>query len=219
MTIHCATQNAKQVLWGMIYDGYNPGKGVDVVNHMAYHHPPALQDNDIPLWIELQDTINNLLPQLPPHMIPEVGINFVYALPQATDKERVLGIQGRIIKIMDKAHQVGNLQLGASTHVAAIVLASMNQEPDMRSAMNIAFSTQILERAKKMGFLIGTFDREDEPPDQKTMDWGTKNVIATLGEIPDIIWDSGAKGKEPMIRIIAKSPKQVLEKVIALREK
>jgi hydroxymethylpyrimidine/phosphomethylpyrimidine kinase len=45
------------------------------------------------------------------------------------------------------------------------------------------------------------------------MEWGTKQVISTLGSLPDIIYDIGDVGKEPMIRILGKNPEDVISKL------
>jgi hydroxymethylpyrimidine/phosphomethylpyrimidine kinase len=45
------------------------------------------------------------------------------------------------------------------------------------------------------------------------MEWGTKQAIATLGRVPDVIYDEGGIGKEPMIRILGKNPADVLTKL------
>ena len=66
---------------------------------------------------------------------------------------------------------------------------------------------------KQAGFRIGFFDRKNEPKATKsTMEWGTRQAIKDLGFVPDIIYDLGGVGKEPMIRILGKSPKDVLLK-------
>jgi predicted fused transcriptional regulator/phosphomethylpyrimidine kinase len=41
-------------------------------------------------------------------------------------------------------------------------------------------------------------------------------VISKVKEVPDIIIDKGSHGKEPMIRILGKTPQQVVEKIRTL---
>jgi hydroxymethylpyrimidine/phosphomethylpyrimidine kinase len=48
------------------------------------------------------------------------------------------------------------------------------------------------------------------------MEWGTKNAIETCGFVPDIIYDAGAVGKEPMIRVLGKKPADVVQKIRTL---
>ncbi len=214
-----AIEKAKRCIWAMLYYGYRPGKGNDAMNHNPPHHPPFLKSDYISYWITLQDAIDHLVSFLPLELIPEVGINFVYALPAATQTKDVLGISGRIIKQNGKPFQAGEIQLGGSRHIASIIITCMRQNPNKRSAMNIAYSPGLIANAKKKGWKIGSFDRRKEPPNRRTMDWGTQTVIQSRGNIPDLIWDAGAPGKEPMIRVISESPPGILGIIKSLTER
>jgi hydroxymethylpyrimidine/phosphomethylpyrimidine kinase len=78
----------------------------------------------------------------------------------------------------------------------------------------LKYSEKNIDKCKKAGFMIGKFDRVNEPRDVKsTMEWGTFQVIKTLGFVPDVIYDTGGIGKEPMIRIIGLNPEDVIKKV------
>ena len=64
------------------------------------------------------------------------------------------------------------------------------------------------------------FIRETQPDDIKkkehsTMQWLIKEYINKTGimEIPDIIWDTGAKGKEPMMRLFGKNSEDMIIKL------
>jgi hydroxymethylpyrimidine/phosphomethylpyrimidine kinase len=48
------------------------------------------------------------------------------------------------------------------------------------------------------------------------MEWGTKQAIENFGYIPDIVYDHGDIGKEPIIRIIGKNPNDVMSKLIKI---
>ena len=89
----------------------------------------------------------------------------------------------------------------------------MKFDPEIRSCINIRYSTKILDICRDLGLKITNFDRKDEPKNVKTMEWGTTAAIRKLGEVPDIIFDEGAKGKEAMIRILGKTPEEVLAKI------
>jgi hydroxymethylpyrimidine/phosphomethylpyrimidine kinase len=95
----------------------------------------------------------------------------------------------------------------------------MRKNPNKKSAMNIAYSPRLVALAKRKGLNTGTFNRKEEPPNRRTMDWGTETVIHQQGRIPDIIWDTGSPGKEPMIRVISESPQGILEIIKSLTEK
>jgi hydroxymethylpyrimidine kinase / phosphomethylpyrimidine kinase / thiamine-phosphate diphosphorylase len=211
-----AVQKAKAILWSMINEGYTLGKGADVLNHSSLLQiPPVLEhDERFDVWLQLKNAVETLVSFLPSQLIPEVGMNFVYATSDAKTRNDVCGIEGRITRYKDRPLLCGSLQFGASKHVASIVLAAMSSNPTIRSALNIRYDQKTLQLCKKVGFSLGSFDRKDEPPTvSSTMEWGTKKAIAIAGFVPDVIADTGAVGKEPMIRVLGKNPCDVLAKI------
>lgn len=215
------TRKAKYMLWNMINEGYKPGKGSDVLNQfqdtvtdMPSSFPTTEHFN---VWLELKTSVDELISLLPKEYIPEVGVNIGYAIPSAKRLKDVCAVDGRIVKARDKLVRCGCIDFGVSKHVASIILAAMSFDQDTRCAMNLRYSKENIEKCKKAGFKIGSFDRTLEPANAKsTMEWGTSQAIRRLGSIPDIIYDTGGKGKEPMIRILGKTPKDVVKKTYIL---
>jgi hydroxymethylpyrimidine/phosphomethylpyrimidine kinase len=155
---------------------------------------------------------------LVPELVPEVGINFGYALPAAQTTEEICASEARIIKTSDGVQSAGGLAFGASNHVARIILSAMAFDLRYRSVLNLRYSKEIVEVAEKLGHTIGTFDRSEEPEGSSTMEWGSKKAIEDLGSVPDLIYDLGGVGKEPMVRIIAMNPKEAVEIVKNLKK-
>ncbi|MDI6888561.1 MAG: thiamine-phosphate synthase family protein [Methanocellales archaeon] len=146
-------------------------------------------------------------------LIPEVGTNIGMALSGATSTDDVAAVQGRIVRV-NGAKAVGNVDFGTSKHVASVILAAMKFDENVRGAMNIKYSPDILSACKKLGFAIASFDRKDEPRDVSTMEWGTKRAIEGFGAVPDVIYDLGSIGKEPMIRLLGQSATEVAKRAI-----
>jgi hydroxymethylpyrimidine/phosphomethylpyrimidine kinase len=48
------------------------------------------------------------------------------------------------------------------------------------------------------------------------MVWGTRQVIKKAGEVPDVIFDRGARGKEAMIRLLGKSATEVAKRALKI---
>ncbi|DAC72313.1 MAG TPA: bifunctional hydroxymethylpyrimidine kinase/phosphomethylpyrimidine kinase [Thermoplasmata archaeon] len=214
-----AVEKAKSITWSMINEGYFPGKGADVLNHSSTIQVPPLvtYPEQFEVWLQLKNAIEALVCLLPPQFIPEVGMNFTYALPDAKTRNDVCAIQGRITRHKEHPALCGTLAYGASKHVAAIVLAAMSFDPSMRSALNIRYAQKTLRLCTSIGFTTGSFDRKDEPSTApSTMEWGTKHAITMLRRVPDIIYDTGSVGKEPMIRVLGKNPQDVLFKIKTL---
>jgi len=42
--------------------------------------------------------------------------------------------------------------------------------------------------------------------------------VLKMGEVPDVIYDRGEVGKEPMVRIIGKNPGEVVRKVLKIKK-
>ena len=90
-----------------------------------------------------------------------------------------------------------------------------------RSAMNIKYSPEIVNICCRVGFKADSFDREDEPADMKdregfTLSWGVETVLKRNDVIPDIIYDKGDIGNEPIVRVLGRNPKEVVDKIIKI---
>jgi hydroxymethylpyrimidine kinase/phosphomethylpyrimidine kinase len=140
-------------------------------------------------------------------LIPEVGCNIAAAMPHATSADEVCAVKGRIVRLQDHARAVGCPAFGASSHVARIVLAAMHHDAGLRAALNIRYSKDVLEVIEDMGLAVASFDRAHEPEGVSTMEWGTRTAIDSYrklhNRVPDVVYDLGAVGKEPMVRLLA----------------
>ena len=189
---------------------YSVGKGLKIVNSLATMERELLR---YPLLVALDEAVTLLEGMLTRDWVPEVGINFAYALPRARYYEDVCAMKGRIVGVGNSARHVGCLGFGTSRHVTRIVLAAMHYDPEMRSALNLKYSEENLSKLRAVGLEIASFEREQEPEGVRTMEWGTASVIKIAGKVPDVIFDRGGIGKEPMIRVLGRDPFDVLEKV------
>jgi hydroxymethylpyrimidine/phosphomethylpyrimidine kinase len=163
---------------------------------------------------DLGAAVDLLVGEMDPHLIPEVGTNIAYAIEKAKEPSDVAAVEGRIVRVGGKAHPVGRVAFGASDHVARIVLTAMRFDRRVRSAANIRFADPILEGLEEMMLDIRYFDRAQEPPGIRTMDWGVASCCKT--GVPDVIYDRGDLGKEPMIRILGENPGEVAHNILKL---
>jgi hydroxymethylpyrimidine/phosphomethylpyrimidine kinase len=155
------------------------------------------------------------------HLIPEVQSNFGYCTPAAAAPEDVVGFPARIIRRGDSIHAAAPPEPGGSRHIARIILTAFSHDRRFRSAMNIAWSPALIDRCKAIGYLVYEFDRSAEPADVKqregaTLEWGTQRAITCAGRVPDIVFDRGDFGKEPMIRVLGTDPADVASKIITI---
>jgi predicted fused transcriptional regulator/phosphomethylpyrimidine kinase len=163
---------------------------------------------------QLDYAVSQLFEHMDPSLIPEVGTNIAYALPGARSPEDVAAVEGRIVRLGSRVHPVGTVKFGASDHIARIVLTTMKFDPAIRSAANIRFSEELIGLLEGLLFDICSFDRTKEPEGVRTMDWGV--AFCCKEAVPDVIYDRGAMGKEPMIRILGEDPVTVAHNIIKL---
>jgi hydroxymethylpyrimidine kinase / phosphomethylpyrimidine kinase / thiamine-phosphate diphosphorylase len=153
-----------------------------------------------------------------PGLIPEVQMNVGFALPGAKGTEDVAAFPGRIGRHHEGLLVKEEPEFGASSHVARLILTFMGHYPHMRSAANLRFSEAMVKRARTSGLRTASFDRQAEPEEIKAaegkgLDYLVENVLKTVKSPPDIIYDRGGVGKEPMIRLFARDPLELIEKM------
>ena len=151
--------------------------------------------------------------------IAEVGTQVAMALPYPSGEQDVAAIEGRIVRLRDRAKAVGSARFGASRHLARIILTATKHCSDMRAAMNLHYDPKLADAFKKVGFRVSSFDRASEPSETKSVEgrslsWGTEQAIRSLGDVPDTILDKGEVGKEPMIRVLGRTATEVVGKAL-----
>ncbi len=217
-----AVKIAKKFITMAIKYGVKIGKGSCPVNPTAWIEIPSEKQRVIEnlrraleIIVENQDIFAKY--------IPETGTNIVMSIDPryARSPKDVAGVKGRITRVSMKEIRIGDLGFGASSHMARLVLAAMKHDPSIRSAMNIRYSEKIIRKAKEKGFKVVFIDRKQEPKEIKrkegeSIPWMVEEAVKRIGTVPDIIYDLGDIGKEPMIRIIGTTPVEVVEKILTI---
>ncbi|MGI0046977.1 MAG: bifunctional hydroxymethylpyrimidine kinase/phosphomethylpyrimidine kinase [Nitrosotalea sp.] len=183
----------------------------------------AIQKNSDVIEGELSSAINQFV-----HIekiyqyVPEVQTNFVYSKPRPKSILDILGLEGRLVRTGRSVTVAGALKYGGSRHIANAVLEMAKKFPTVRSAVNIRYDNKTIKKAITKRFHVAYYDRALEFPstkniEGKTVSWGIKNAIKKLKSPPDMICHKGDLGKEPMILIFGKNPKDVLIKLGKIR--
>ena len=211
-----AVAQAKTFMDSAIRFSLSLGKGHGPTDHFAVIQREMARYE---VLLDLQKAVDFFCVHRADGLIPEVQTNIAYGLPFATSHDEVAAIPGRIVNLNGYPHASGCPAFGASRHIANIVLTVLRFSPVHRSVMNIRYDPDFLDNARKLGLKIYSFNRSDEPEDIKeregsTLEWGTHQALASHDDIPDIIFDTGGVGKEPMIRVIGKTPAEVVTKAL-----
>ena len=218
--VHAAVEKAKAFIQEAIASPLPLGEGHGPTNVYA----PFLRElSRYPLLEGLKTALSRLQEARVGHLIPEVQSNLGHGLPHARSPQEVAAFPGRLVRLRDGVASLTGPAFGASQHISSIILTVMRHDPEVRSAMNIRFSETRLDRCEKLGWRVASFDRGDEPKEKKdregsSLEWGTDWVLSRESRVPDVIFDRGEMGKEPMIRILGKDPQNVVDKVLQLKE-
>ncbi len=161
-------------------------------------------------------------------LIPEVRVNIVYALENASRIEDVAAIDGRITLVNGKVKAAGYPRFGASDHMARLIIEVMKYDRRYRAGINFAWSPELSEFLKgyatKKGWEFGWIDRAKEPEevmkvDGKSMPWKVRELLkACRGKIPKIFYESPGWGKEPLFVLLGKDAVQVALEVVEISE-
>lgn len=216
-----AVKVAKEVVTMGIKFGLNIGKGFGPVNPMAQLYKEA---SKYEVWKNVKEAVK-LLEDVPEvsKLIPEVKMNVVMALPYAEALEDVVGVDGRITIVNGKAKAAGCPDFGVSRHLAKYVLTAMKYDSSIRAAINIRYSTNILDVCRKFGLVISFYDRRKEPEEIKKVEgmsvpWGTKQAIKAAGKVPNVIYHEGDWGKEPMIVLLGENAIDIAKLAIKIAQ-
>ena len=215
--LEIAVENAERFIEISFIGAFKIGSGNIPVNPMAYIYNEA---EKVRIIEELEAAASMI--ERDPRFIPfaaEVGIQLAMASPYPRGREDVAAIDGRIVKVKSGLKAVGPVRFGASRHIANVILTAMRYNPRIRAAMNLHYDPRLVEAFKRIGCKVACFDRRLEPDKVKRMEgrslrWGVEDVVRRIGYIPDVIYDKGDVGKEPMIRILGRSISEVIEKTL-----
>ena len=157
-------------------------------------------------------------------LIPEVRLNISCSLPNAKNVSEIAGIDGRVTIVENFPKACGEIKFGASDHTARLVLSAKSFDNSINMVTNLKYNNSLIKNIKEQTKLTTyEFSREMEPDqmkkkEQSTMQWLIKKSAENLGKVPDIIWDKGGIGKEPIIRVFAKDSKDMIEKLKTILE-
>ena len=152
-------------------------------------------------------------------LIPEVRTNIAGVLDDGKNKDDVAGIDGRITIVNGLPKAAGEIKFGVAEHTARLVLTAKNFDKSINFVMNLKYSQELIHSLQKdTSLILKEINRENQPVDVKskefsTMQWLINESLVTNGKMPDIIWDKGSIGKEPMIRLFGKNSKDMIQKL------
>ncbi|MEM1695086.1 MAG: bifunctional hydroxymethylpyrimidine kinase/phosphomethylpyrimidine kinase [Desulfurococcaceae archaeon] len=219
-----AVEKAKKFIDTAITYGVKVGKGYCPVNPIAWLELPAEKHRvreSVKRALEiLLENSSRVLPH-----VPEVGLNVAEVIDPryAKSVEDIAAVLGRVVKTRGKLIPVGPVEFGASSHLARLLLEAIKHDPEIRGALNVKYSRELIEKATAKGYLAVFVDRRREPDEVRKVEgmsipWLVREAFRVSGKTPDLIYDEGGIGKEPMIRVIGRSAVDAVVKLLSILE-
>ncbi len=203
--------SARDEIQSSILTMFDVGKGMKVVNPLVGLQRRA---EGIEVLHRLRSAIGSLESVLPASWLPLSGSNVVYALPAARTVEDVAALESRIMPIRGNARSIGGVAFGTSAHMATVTLTAMRYDPDMRSSMNIRYDEELVNLMEELGLVVACFEGNHVPDGSTTaLDWAVSNTIEACEEFPDVIYDHHDVGEAAMVRILGRSPEELIQKI------
>ncbi|MFX1394493.1 MAG: thiamine-phosphate synthase family protein [Promethearchaeota archaeon] len=176
-------------------------------------------DEKINVVNQIQEILNYIKIKKFVKLIPEVRTNIAGALYNAMKRNDVAGIDGRITIVNGMPKASGDIKFGTAEHTARLILTAKQFDNSINFVMNLRYNPELIQSIQKNTDLeLFEIIRENERQENRkkeltTMQWLIKESFNEKGKIPDIIWDKGAIGKEPMIRLFAKNSNDMITKL------
>ncbi len=147
-------------------------------------------------------------------LIPNVGSNIAMAKKGAKDTSDIAAVPGRIYEMKGAVKIPAAPELNASKHVAGMILAVSKNSPEVRAAINIRNSEEILRACKDIGWTLVEIEAKYEG---READVAQK--LSKFKESPQVIYHNGGFGIEPIVYIIGETAVDVVERIKKLAEK
>lgn len=159
-------------------------------------------------------------------LIPEVRSNLVYAKEQSENPRDVLAIDGRITVVDGMPKAAGKPRFGTSSHMARLMLEIRKTKPSIRAGIDFANDPDIAKwlegYCRHNGLIFSVIDRSHEPDEIKeaegaSMPWKVAEAVrAAGGRVPNIFYETGAVGKEPVTVLIGEDPISVVGEMLSI---
>jgi hydrogenase maturation factor/predicted fused transcriptional regulator/phosphomethylpyrimidine kinase len=156
-------------------------------------------------------------------LVPEVRINFVYGPVAPQSAAEVMAIEGRITVVNGHPRAAGKPKLGASSHMARVLVELGKYDASVRAAINFRCTPELVAwletYCRDRQWLLSPIHREQEPedirvPEGASMPWKIKTAVENAGgQVPKLFYERGAAGKEDLTVLVGRDPLEVAEQV------
>ncbi|MFX1564483.1 MAG: thiamine-phosphate synthase family protein [Promethearchaeota archaeon] len=146
-------------------------------------------------------------------LVPEVGGNFVACLSGAKELSQVAGLTGRIILVRGKPEAIGEVDFGWAPYMGRVILKAHALNESIHAAVSLRHSNEIVEAARQANLQVVGYRLGERTPIPECM---TLEGLMKYGFVPEVLFDWGAHGVEPLVVVFGQAPKVVTQRVHAI---
>lgn len=208
MSIFDAVYASRKLIQESIATMYAIGHGDKCVNPVAKMHDDSVR---FAVLDSLDATADKLVNMIPKEWVPPTGMNIAFALPNAAGAEDIAAIDKKLVFHNGAIHKGGKAKYGSAEHASFMLLSMMKFQPDVRATINFAYNRELTEVIEEVGLDIYEFDRKKYS--EARLGEITTQTIKDIGRIPDAFIDTGKSKKEAVIRLVGKTPEDLISKI------
>ncbi|WP_258360050.1 thiamine-phosphate synthase family protein [Moorella sulfitireducens] len=150
-------------------------------------------------------------------LIPEIGANLAYCLPEARDLKDVAAIPGRLLRFKGQVAALGEPEMGCSKHMGGTILVVREFFPAARCVINLRYSPRIHQACAGLGLKVASMPvpagyRQEDAEFYRDL----RQTLAGCRELPDVIEIPDRLNLERLILVLGKNPAEIVAKVKAL---
>jgi len=215
-----ATATAVELVDRAVRHGLDVGDGYGAVQGLAGLRNDAARHDAV---AAVRDAVTALTGSEGPlaSLLPTVGTNVAVATPYARSPAEVAAVEGRITGTTAGPQAAAAPRLGASSHVARLLLSVREHDPTVGAACNVRLDDTVETALSRSTLDAVEVDRADQPTTVReeegaTMGWVADRAVQDRERAPDAVYDRGARGKEPMTRLFAPDAGALVDTVATL---
>ncbi len=198
---------ARTAITGSIAGRYHVGRGVPVVEPMGTVRRDAQRYQ---VSERLSASCERLVGHIPQSWVPEGGAHVAYALPGAAGPQDVCGVV-----LPSGGHEAICPRFGTTPRLSAALLAAMSYNGGRRAGMMLRCTADVVRGLEHAGLQVASYKRRVRTKDFVQHERAEmEDVINDLGFVPDIICDRGGPGTEPLVRMFAPSPEELVSRAL-----
>uniref|UniRef100_A0A7J3ZIV8 Bifunctional hydroxymethylpyrimidine kinase/phosphomethylpyrimidine kinase n=1 Tax=Fervidicoccus fontis TaxID=683846 RepID=A0A7J3ZIV8_9CREN len=212
-----AIRRAKEFVTGAIRYSYKIGRGHCPVNPIHYLEKDAERYRVVASLYRALEKLNANA-SVSVKLVPESRTNVVMSLPAwyVLGESEIAGFPGRLTVVENRIVHYSPPEFGIQDSMVRLLYEAISLDWRARAAMNIAYSSEFVEKAEKMGFKVFTFDWKGKRAEEGVREsLPLKKASEALGgRLPDFIAEVGCFGREEQILVFDESAESVVEKVL-----